>query len=136
MSIPVNNDIRSKGTNTDTGDGFQSEFKIGCSLSFIQVELLLYEVEDCFSSSDVTGSATAHLDDIFAPRSCIKLLIEGNNSLYLTREQTEAFRYTLDYRRRNIPQQFLYILETGNQPPLFIFVFRYNSIDFFKFSLR
>src|SRR4030043_679437 len=135
MSIPVNNDIRSEGTNTYAGHGFPGIFEVGRSFSFLQVKLMFNKVQDSFSSTDMTGSAPAYLDDIFSPRSGIKLLIESDHSLYLAREQAKPFRYVLYYGWRNITQQFLYILETGNQPPLFILVFRDNIIDFFQFSL-
>jgi hypothetical protein len=107
--IPGNNG--SEGTGPNTIHTFDCKKTILSGVSFFNLELTLYLVEQEIGPSDMTRRTRAYSNDVFATRFQGKRRVEVGNTTYLNERYTEFLRHSLHGFRGNISVQILYILQ-------------------------
>jgi hypothetical protein len=101
----------SEGTGPNTIHTFDCKKTILSGVSFFNLELTLYLIEQESSPPDMTRRTRAYGNDVFATRFQGKRLVEVGNTTYLNERCTEFPRYSLHGICRNISVQILYVLQ-------------------------
>ncbi len=100
---------------SQAGDGFESEFHVLCCFARLDAEMPLDGFNDLCYLLNVAGGSAAALYGVSAVGGKVKLLIEGDDAIYLALGDAGPFAKLCKYLSRQIAVCVLYFLEQRDQ---------------------